>query len=490
MSSQDPHRIDGLGRSQRQKRGFPWFRAGFFVAVLAGAAMVFTPQGKDVLRGVKQFLEDQRAEPETVDEADILRQAEARLRQEFERELEALRKEAADARKQAEEAAKAPEDPVLPPIEAHTARTGGDVRKLRSEITLKTEVKVSEGGLASKERKDEDAYTASYTLEVRVPKASKTMEELEKVSPGLGKMLPGLAGMMPDAKVSRWFYQLYENKTDRLKRKATELSELLTRHNFYDCETILNLTHPDTKRRVFLMQAEMDVVSDGSDGDRLPTMPDEIVNSTHYQPFTSYGWKKRTKTPNPMVAGWEKRIGNAKRELAEPGTTAERKTWLKNRINNLLKPGIEDMKHRSFLIAEYDPFIVIPMNLLIASEGPFVPRVGDYAVVVHDGIIYPAIVGDAGPTFKVGEASLRMARQINKNASPYSRPVSDLTVTYVVFPNSREKAKQPPDYEKWRTRCAELIGEIGGLGDGVELFQWKDLLPDLTEEEEESAPEP
>lgn len=478
MSDRDPHRIEGLGRQQRGRRGFPWFRAGFFVLVLAAVAMVFTAPGKEVLRGVKRYLEAQRETPVEVDQDDILRQAEARLREQYEAELEALRRDAEAAKKQAEAAAKRPEEEVLPPINEHTASTGGDVRKLRSEITLKTEVKVSEGGLASKERKDDDAYAASYTLEVRVPKPSKSLEELHQVNPALGSMLPGLETMLPEARVSRWFYQLYENKTERLKKRATQLSELLTRHNFYDCETILNLKHPASGRRVFLMQAEMDVVSDGSDGDRLPTMPDEIVNSTHYQPFTSYGWKKRTKVPNPMVAGWEKRIGNARRELAEPGTTAARKAWLRDRIDNYLKPGIEDMKYRSFLIAEYDPFIVIPVNLLTASGDPYAPRIGDYAVVVHENTVYPAFVGDGGPTFKVGEASLRMAKQLNKNASPYSRPVSDLTVTYLVFPASREKGKEPPDYDKWRTKCAALLEEVGGLGEGVELFRWENLLPD------------
>lgn len=481
MNEQDPHRIEGLGRKQREKRGFPWFGAGFFLLVLAGVAVVFTPQGKDLLRGVKRYLEA-RQNPPSVDEEDIMRQTEARLREQYEAEIAKLREEAEASRKRAAELEEKPEESVLPPINEHLASTGGDVRKLRSEIQLETKVEVSEGGLASVERKNDEAYSASYTLSVRVPKASTTLEELERVNPKLGEMLPGLAPMLEDAKVSRWFYQLYENKTERLKRSATELSQLLTRHNFYDCETILNLVHPESKRRVFLLQAEMDVVSDGSDGDRLPTMPDEIVNSTHYQPFTSYGWKKQTKRPNPMVAGWEARIGNAKRELAEPGTTAERKAWLRDRIDNYLKPGITDMKYRSFLIAEYDPFIVIPVNLLTASGDPFAPRVGDYAVVVHEGVIYPAIVGDGGPTFKVGEASLRMAKQINERASPYSRPVSDLTVTYVVFPHSREKVKEPPNYEKWRTKCAELLGEIGGLGEGVELFQWENLLPDLPPE--------
>jgi hypothetical protein len=204
-------------------------------------------------------------------------------------------------------------------------------------------------------------------------------------------------------------------------------------------------------------------------------MPDEIVNSTHYQPFTSYGWKKRGSTPNPMVAGWERRIANANQELADSTTKPERKAWLRDRIA-YLRRGVADLKARSFLIAEYDPFIVIPVDLL-SSRDPFAPKVGDYAVVLHGGKIYPTIVGDGGPTFKVGEASLRMAREINPKASPYSRPVSDLKVTYLVFPGSRDPERGPPDYAKWRQRCAELLQQIGGLGAGYELHTWQDTLP-------------
>ena len=163
------------------------------------------------------------------------------------------------------------------------------------------------------------------------------------------RSIPGLPGMMDKAEVSKWFNQLYDNKITRIRRDAHSLNEVLTKHNLYDCQTILHLRAPDS-RPVFLMQAEMDVVSDGSDGDRLPEMPDEIVNSTHYQPFTSYGWKKRTRTPNPMVAGWEKRLGNGRRELADPATSTARKAWLRDRIE-YLKRGIADLKARSFLIA-------------------------------------------------------------------------------------------------------------------------------------------
>lgn len=142
----------------------------------------------------------------------------------------------------------------------------------------------------------------------------------------------------------------------------------------------------------------------------------------------------------------------------------------------MLKRGIADLKGRSFLIAEYDPFIVIPVPLL-TSDDPYAPKVGDYAVVVYGEKIYPAIVGDGGPSFKVGEGSLRMARELNPKSSSYSRPVSDLKVSYVVFPKSRNAKKGPPDYEKWRQRCHELVGEIGGLGSGFQLHAWQDLLP-------------
>ena len=450
-----------------------WFgkRDIFYITVLVAAWLASGYMGK-VKRGLKEVFTPPPA-PASVDEQDIRRQIEARLRtemeQELEREIEAMKQAAAE--KEARDLAEAMrrEQEYRPMLGSVT-----DVRKLRSGIPFTTEIQVDEGGIASTERTTEDSYTARYQLSLRRPSPAVTMAELEKTSPDLAKILPGLPALVEKAEVSNWFHRLYDNKVDRIRRDAHTLNEVLTKHNLYDCETILQMRVPEG-RRLFLMQAEMDVVSDGSDGDRLPVMPDAIVNSTHYQPFTSYGWKKRTKTPNPMVAGWEKRLANGRKELADPATTAERKAWLRDRID-YLKRGIADLKARSFLIAEYDPFIVIPVNLLTASD-PYAPKVGDYAVVVHEGKIYPAIVGDGGPTFKVGEASLRMAKEINQRASPYSRPVSDLKVTYLVFPGSREPDKGPPDYELWRERCAELLGEIGGLGEGYELHTWECLLP-------------
>ncbi|RYD23012.1 MAG: hypothetical protein EOP88_05810 [Verrucomicrobiaceae bacterium] len=457
----------------RRKGSSRWFgiRDLIYLAII-GIGIAAALNASKVKRGLKDVLSPK---PVAVapERADLIRQEEARIYAEAQKRAD--EQIAALRRTHEEELRKLAEKPPEPDTASDLPLgTLSDVTKLRSGIPFKTEVKIEKGGIASKERVDDASYVASYQLSLRLPAPAKTIAELETSNPDLSKILPGLPPLVEKAEVSSWFNKLYENKATRVRQSATTLNELLTKHNVYDCETILHLK-ADNGRKVFFMQSEMDVVSDGSDGDRLPQMPDEIVNSTHYQPFTSYGWPKKTTNPNPMLAGLERRIANAQKELSASGTSAERKTWLRTRTQEL-KRWVEDLKGRSYLIAEYDPFIVIPINLL-GSNDPFAPKVGDYAVVVSGKKVYPAIVGDGGPTFKVGEASLRMAKELNPKSSPYSRPVSDLKVSYLVFPGSRESTRTPPDYEKWRQRCHELLGEMGGLGEGYQLHQWTDLLP-------------
>ncbi len=452
----DPHAIDGVKNRGSKAARFPWLRVSFFVLVCGLIVIAQGPLPEKIWRKIKN-----------IPKQETTRQAK-------------------------EQPAKRviPTPPVVPTPPAppvpkaptdHTATSGGDIRKMSKGIQLETKVIVEKGGSASTERKRDDSYSASYELKVRLPKATTTLAELQQANPKLGTVLPGLAEMLPKAAVSRFFYQLYENKTTRLKAKSTTLNELMTRHNFYDCETILNLEHPRTGRRALLVQAEMDVVSDGSDGDRLPVMPDKIVNSSYYQPMTSYGWRKTGKTPNPLIEGWKKRIVNAETEIARADTKPDRKTWLRARIKKI-KREIEDMEARSYLIADYDPFIVMPVNMLAFRGDKHAARVGDYAVVIHGDQIFPAIVGDAGPSFKVGEASLRMCKQINSRSGIYSRPVSDLTVTYIVFPGSADKF-QAPDYTRWHTRCASLLTELGGLGPSTTLHSWTNTLPMIDKKE-------
>lgn len=470
--------------NRHRKNGFRWFGIkDVFYLVLIGVGILVSGNYTRIKRELKEFFPPQSVTNAELNEEDIYRKADAEIRaeldQEYARKFAILNEEHREA---LTKPADKPADPLPEPEPALGTVT--DVRKLRSGIPFKSEVTVTQGGIASKERQDKDSYTATYQLALRVPAPAKTVPELEQTNLAIAKILPGLPALVEKAKVSPWFIKLYNNKTNRVRHDANSLNELLTKHNYYDCETILDLSS-EGGRKVFLMQAEMDVVSDGSDGDRLATMPADIVESPYYQPFTSYGWPKKTKTPNPMVAGWEKRMAGARAEIADKATTAARRAWLKDRIGYLQR-GIDDLKGRSFLIADYDPFIVLPVDVLKSKDG-FSPNAGDYAVVIHDDKVYPAIVGDGGPTFKVGEASLRMAREINPKSNSYSRPVSDLKVTYLVFPGTRDPERSAPDYVKWRQRCHELLGEIGGLGEGYQLHDWEDLLPKPAVPEPEPA---
>jgi hypothetical protein len=455
--------------STKRQRGFPWFGIGFLVFVCGFIGILFTDIPAKVSRNLRALIQSRQPADE-VDRKTIELQIEQRLRAEMEIKLE---RELAEIRQQNTEQEPEPDpEPTTPqPLPLGLV---SDVRKLRSGIPFKTEVVFEQGRIASEERVDDESYVAEYKLKLKLPAAVTTISDLEKTNPKLSKILPSLPSLLEKAEVSKWYNKLYTNKSERVRRDANALNELLTKHNIYDCETILNLKAPNG-RKVFLMQSEMDVVSDGSDGDRLPEMPEQIVNSSNYQPFTSYGWPKKTTTPNPMIAGLERRIASANTELAAAATTAARKTWLKDRIVELNRY-IADLKSRSYLIAEYDPFIVISVNLLTDRNDPYAPKVGDYAVVIHGETLYPCIVGDGGPTFKVGEASLRMAREINPTASPYSRPVSDLKITYVIFPGSAAEKKGPPDLKAWREKCQALLTEIGGLGENYTLHEWKDLL--------------
>jgi len=159
-----------------------------------------------------------------------------------------------------------------------------------------------------------------------------------------------------------------------------------------------------------------------------------------------------------------------------PGLSIEENRQLRADIERL-SVEVGEMKARSFLIAEADPFVVIPLSMLgRADETPFGPMIGDYVVVFHGGKAYPAIAGDAGPSFQIGEASLRLAKALNERAGVYSRPVSDLKVTYLVFPQSAEATRDAPDLERWRENCERLLDGLGGLGEGVDLHRWEDLI--------------
>lgn len=364
--------------------------------------------------------------------------------------------------------------PPFPPALPQKISTGEfvNVTELIRGINLKTKVNFIPGTTATRDRKKPENYRATFSLDIVVPNAAKG-EDLKLANPELPNVLKEYDSLLAAAKTSPYYNQLYQNKENRIRNSASSLLKIIDRHNFYDTDTILEITHPQTKRKVLWLQADMDVVSDGTDGDRLPKMPEAIVNSSTYQPFTTYAWKKRTKQPNPLLASWESKLKTAEASLKK--ATGTSRTALQERIRTL-KLEITDLKTKSYLIAEYDPFIVIPLRVINQSNSDFSPKAGDYAVVVHENRLFPAIVGDAGPHYKTGEASLRLAKEVNPKATIYSRPVSDLSASYLVFPGTAEPDKGPIDYDKLNARCRELLDEIGGIHETARYHQWEDLL--------------
>lgn len=352
----------------------------------------------------------------------------------------------------------------------------GDFKTMFSGIRVKTELVPSIGDTATQERARPEAYTAEVTVRIRMPKPASTMGQLRSLNPQIGNVLPELETMVKAGKVSGLFDYLYGLKKKDLSDRLDRLDRALTRHNFFDLDTILELQHPTSGRKVLLMQADMDVVSDGSDGDRMPSFDDYILKSSHFQPSTSYGWAKTTDKPNPVVPKLEAELAEARAKLKSGGLSQSDKSSLQSRISDL--PSIiADLKRRSYLIGQEDPFVVIPLSFR-TWKGPksWTPQIGDYAVILHNKKLMPAVVGDYGPTVKVGEASLRIAREIDATASPYKRPVNDLQVTYLFFPGTADEVRKAPDYAAWRTRCESLLKEIGGTGPSTPLLTWVDRL--------------
>ncbi len=443
---------------QRRKRGCfgSFIRLLFLFILLTALVLPFTPFAGKIKKGIQDIVASARSTKERIITRDVMRDVIKEVPVVKEVTKEVIRE-------------------VQPPLpEKFIPRKDIDVATLFNGITVKTNLITEEGGFASLERLDPESYKAEFQLSIRVPKANQTLAELSRINKNLPAILPGLDVMLPAAKVSGFYHKLYENKTSRVQNDLTRLSKILDRHNFYDTETILELTHPTTQRRALLVQSEMDVVADGSDGDRMPTLDEYIYLSDYYQPFTSYAWAKTTKNPNPLLAKWEDRLQKAQDEFVKKGLSSSRNRELKVMIDQL-KLEVSDFKVRSSLIADKDPFIVISLLFRgYADQNKFTPQIGDYAAVIHEGKIYPAICGDYGPSFKMGEASLLMAKTINPKATPYIRPESDLKVTYLIFPGTAEKERSAPDLAKWREKCLALLGEVGGVGAGFELHTWED----------------
>lgn len=338
-------------------------------------------------------------------------------------------------------------------------------------LQFKWSVETLPGETAAQDREADGSYKLELNLKIRTPRAATTLEEVKIPNADLPELLPSLPQLLSTAQVSPDFAKLYDLKLDWIKERLEKIDQILSRHNYYDCDTILKLSHPETGRRALFVQGDMDVNVDGSDGDRNV----EVDGSGQFfQPQTSYRWRKTSDRPNPFLARAQQRLDDARAEMEKPETKPERKAQLKERIEELGHK-ITELKTWSFLVSKTDPSIVLP-GFMMRGEGPHVPEVGDYAVVIHEDKMYPAILGDAGPSYKVGEASLRLCNQIKDTGTPLARPVSDLAVTYLIFPGSADKERSAPDLDRWHARCAELLAEIG-VTNNAALHRWENIVP-------------
>ena len=360
--------------------------------------------------------------------------------------------------------------PTPEPTPTRPPPIGGklDTGRLFNGITLHSSVETAPGVDASTERVDPESYVLDLKLNARVPTPNRTLDELAKITPRLPELLPGLAAMAGPDSVSPLFAELYNTKIKMLRENLARLDLLLSRHNFFDCQTVLQLQHPQSHRKALLLQADMDVDADGSDGDRMPI---GTGAPTNFKPFTSFKWAKKTPQPNPYLAGTEERLKKAEDEFAVKTTSPDRKRDLRNAITQL-RAEVATLKKYSFLIGATDPYIVIPGAF---THGHDAAKTGDYAVVILGDGIYPAIVGDIGPNDKVGEASFRIGKQINPQTTPYNRPASDLKVTYLIFPGTADPQFGPPDLEKLQDHCQKLVDEVGGAT--VPLHHWENIIP-------------
>lgn len=337
-------------------------------------------------------------------------------------------------------------------------------------LQYRWKVETSPGDTAARDREVDNSYRLELKLKIRVPRPATSLQDVRVANARLPELLPSLPLLLESARVSPDYGKIYDLKLAWLKGRLEKIEQILSRHNFYDCDTILQLKHPETGRRALFVQGDMDVNVDGSDGDRNV----EVDGSGQFfQAQTSYRWPKTTDRPNPFLKRFEERMAEAEAELAQPVTKEVRRQELTERIA-ASKRQLADLKSASFLVSKTDPTIVLP-GFMMRGDGADVPKVGDYAVVIHGDKMYPSMVGDAGPSYKVGEASLRLCDEIRKTGTPLARPVSDLAVTYLVFPGSAEDKRSVPDLEKWHQRCTDLMAQIGVPN--APLHRWEDIVP-------------
>lgn len=334
------------------------------------------------------------------------------------------------------------------------------------------------------------------------PDPATSLEVLQKL-PGIHK---------EDVRPSKLFTHLYKVKEQNFLDNL--YAHRLAAHKWetvYDCDTVLELTaKPEgqaKETKIILIQSEMDIDADGSDGPRLG-QPDQYENDESFQPETSYRWNEVPTTPNPFLQEWETKSEQYRQEIElvtewqakwadlstryahqvdeESAEIDQRLTVLKEKRDEATTR-IHDITQKRHLVGELDPFIVVPLSFTSQypqdKEAPtLLPAVGDLALVIYENKAYPAIVGDEGPPQKTGEASYFLARQIRnddatlrkREINPSNTPFWDLDVTYLIFPGTVKPESEwgELDPAQLTAEVEAILEKIGGLSGDVTLHKW------------------
>jgi Fungal chitosanase of glycosyl hydrolase group 75 len=322
----------------------------------------------------------------------------------------------------------------------------------------------------------------TQTATVLRPKALTKLGELEQLNPGLTKVLPALSELLPKASIASNFRVLYDAKI-----KSVATGNLMETHSFFDCATVLNLTAATTGRKAILFQSDMETDTDGTDPVRMSRLEDyaDARLSRSFQPVLAYSWAQTQAQSgrNPFIDYYSQTLTKLRTLRQQVDTTAKTDPapmWTElssaftdhiSKIDRYAKYYAEDLRSRRSLIASQDPFIVVPQTWVSQSM-----QVGNYAAVIHAGKIYPCIIGDTGPTTKAGEASQRLARAIDPEASGRRSAVMTAAVTYIVFPHTGVRSGTP-DLAAYKREVTRLLGELGGLGAGIGVHAWTSSSP-------------
>lgn len=340
------------------------------------------------------------------------------------------------------------------------------------------------------------------TRRYSIPEPATTLTELEEGTENLGTILPELGDLLeanPEP-LSPLFASLYEAKTRSGTTLQNKKDKWMNTKKWFDCRTILKLSRAGsdgTNHKLMLFQSDMQSVTDGTDPIRKNQLADyeEGLKSSYFQDLTSYRWEHPgAHLENPFYEHYAM-FDDLHAEIDRLAPLIEGNKDLQYQIR-LLYSGVKKAadkikKEQSYLantrslLAEHDPFIVLPKNWLGEdSEGKILadwekklgegwtPRRGDFAIVICDGKVIPAIVGEAGPVYEIGEASLKVGRVINPKASGRISAVDDLRVTYLVFPQSRNENFGVPEIDDVRAACERELANFGGLGDAFSFHSW------------------